>query len=47
MDNQSNYQQNFFDKTCQNMILAHLESMERGHLSLTLPNGKILSMEKI
>ena len=40
MDNQSNYQQNFFDKTCQDMILSHLKSMEKGHLSLTLPNGK-------
>ncbi len=40
MDNLSNHQGNFFDKTCQDMILNHLESMERGHLSLTLPNGE-------
>ena len=40
MDSLSSHQESFFNKTCQNMILSHLKSMERGHLSLTLPNGK-------
>ena len=40
MDNLSNHQGNFFDKTCQDMVLNHLKNMERGHLSLTLPSGE-------
>ena len=32
--------ESFLNKTCQNLIISHLKNMTKGHLSLTLPDGK-------